>query len=161
MAVVHLGILGDRAIDGVDITVALADDLVLRGAEGGTKDLDFALGALDSDRGAGRVETVGVGGHLDRGGGNARHLVLGEVAHDARRLIGAGAVLVDGGEDIGRLLVLLEVIQCLEDPGEGVNAEIEERTAREIQVDHAVGVGILDGVVVLAIRKGKISCRCG
>lgn len=160
MTVVDLVVKGNGAVDNLDLFVALLDNLVLRGSERGTHDLNLALGALDADGRASAVLAVGVGRNLDRGGGDTSSLVLGEVAEHARRLVGAGPVLVHDGEDLGGLLLAfgfgLYVIQRLEYPGEGVDTQIEQCTTGEVEVHHAVSVGEVDGSVLIALSKRQV-----
>lgn len=157
VAVVDLGVLGDGAVDSLNVGISEADHLVLGRAECRAKDLDLTLGSLDTDGRAGRLVVVGVGGGSNGGGGNAGHLVLGEVADDAGGLVGASSVLVNGGQNIGRLLLLLEVVESLENPSEGVDTKIKKGTTGKIHVDHTVGVGVVERAVILAVGEGEIS----
>lgn len=155
-----LPVHGDGAVDDLDLAVAvLLDDLVLRGPVGRAGDLDLAKGALDLDGGAAAVLAVGVGGDAQRRQGDALRLVTWELHDDGRRLVRTRLVIrLDRGEGLGRLLLGLglQVVEDLEHPCEGVDAQVEQRTACEVDVDHAVLVGegqspfrpvIVDGVV--------------
>ena len=75
----------------------------------------------------------------------------GEIEQDGRLLVGARGVFIHHGEDLGRLALRGRegVVDGLEDPGEAVDAEIEEDAPREVEVHHAVfgavgAPGVLD-----------------
>ena len=167
------GVLGDRAVDDVDRAAAvLLDDFVLQRAVRRAHHLDLALGALDLDGRAAAVLPVRVGAEPHGRQADAHGLVLGELEDYASRLVGSGVVLVDGGEDLGRLLLRLrlDVVQCLEHPGQGVDAKIEQCAAREVEVDHPAGVGECEQLAVSLVGvDGQIgwmsdnvsSLRCG
>jgi hypothetical protein len=89
---------------------------------------------------------INVCGDAQRGGCDTDALVLWELADDARRLVCASSVFVDGSDDVRRLLISfrLNVIQRLEDPSQGIDAEIKESTTCKIRVDHTVRVRELE-----------------
>lgn len=155
VAKVALGVLGDGAVDNFDFVGAREDDLVLKRAESRAHDLDLALGALDADRGTGGVLAIGVGGYLDGCHGNAHAAVLRKVADNARRLISSGVVLINGGDNGGSLLVSfgLNMVQRLEHPSQGVDAQIQQSATSQFEVDHTVRVREPNCAVVLALSK--------
>src|SRR5690606_9901381 len=80
---VALGVLGDGAVDDLDVAAGvLLDDAVLQWAVGGAHDLDLARRALDADRRAAGALAVDVAGDAQRRERDAVALVVGELHDD-------------------------------------------------------------------------------
>nr|POE89848.1 hypothetical protein CFP56_20317 [Quercus suber] len=127
----------------------LEHQLGARGPERRGEDLHLAQLALDTDRGAGAALAVGVGDGAHAGRRDAVRVARAAGARErqqhARLLVGAEPVLAHRAHDRGVRGVRgaaedLGQVQRLEDPGEGVDAEVEQGAAGEGRVHHAVRV---------------------
>lgn len=156
VAPVALGVLGDGVLDSLHLVVSILEDkLILEGSVRGASQLDLALAALDADGRASRASAVGVGADLDRCSGDTHALVLREVDNHGSGFVRTGSVLVDGRDHLRGFLFSfgLNMVQRLEQPCEGVDAKIKQRTASKIEVNHAMGVGEAHDAVFVAFAK--------
>jgi hypothetical protein len=73
-------------------------------------------------------------------------------------LVGAQVIFLHGADDGGRLWVGLGCVEGLEDPGESIDAEVEEGATGEGRVYHSVGVweGLLGWDAVAEIGGGAV-----
>lgn len=95
--------------------------------------LDLALRSLDPDAGGARVVGVRRAVEVCRRDADG----VGPGADDDGVVVHAGFVHVHAARDLGGFAGLgrLGVVEDLEDPGEGVEAEVEEAAACEVGVD--------------------------
>jgi hypothetical protein len=157
--VIAKAIVEARAFAGTGVSEFLVlhsavgkNELGLCRAVGRVEDLDFALVALDADGWACATLAVGVGSCAESGGGDTVGVAAefgraGEGEQHGGHLVGAGGVLFERGNDGGGLTggFGLGVVEGLEYPGQGVDAQVEEGASSQVGVDHAVRVvkGIL------------------
>ena len=121
------------------------DELGLRGAVGRVEDLHLTIRTLDADRWTSSALSIGVCGNAHTGGSDTVRiatLLAWEGKQHARVLVRASLVLANCAKHAAWWLrVLLCGVECLEDPGEGIDSEIQQSATSKVGVDHAVGVG--------------------
>jgi hypothetical protein len=85
--------------------------------------------------------------------------VLGEVDYEARHLVDASVVFVDGGHYGGSFFFTgLEMVEDLHDPSQGVYTQFEHSTASEVKVEYPVGIFPVELAVRLVSIEGVIGC---
>ena len=142
------------------------NELGLGRAVGRVEDLDFTLVALDADGWASAAFAVGVRGCAESGGSNAVGIATelrgtGEGDQHGGHFVGAGGVLLEGGNNGGCLACGfgLGEVEGLEDPSQGVDAQIEESASSQVGIDHAVRVfkGFLGLSANREVGKGAVN----
>ena len=135
----------------------------MRGAESGSRNLNFPFGALDPDRWVRGVVAVRVSRDAKSSESDAVGSLLasrggGKGEQYGSLFVGAGGILFDRGYDGGwpSLRCWDCMVDALETPSERVDSQIEHSTTSQVDVDHPMFCSIRAPCILYILAKAQI-----